>query len=144
MEEVLVAVFRTEWHVLLILGGILVLVAELGFRLGMRLHVSHDEARKEQIGGLQAAVLGLLGLLLGFTFAMAVARYDARRDLVVQEANAIGTTYLRAQLLPEPQRTDSIELLRSYGALAVDLSEHVVFSDRFEGDSASMQPGQAA
>lgn len=56
---------------------------------------------KGQIGGIQGAVLGLLGLLLGFTFAMAVGRYDTRRGLVLKEANAIGTTYLRASLLPD-------------------------------------------
>ena len=57
------------------------LASELGVRTGFRLHLKHDEARKSQIGGIQGAVLGLLGLLLGFTFAMAVARYDgAARD----------------------------------------------------------------
>jgi len=61
-------------------------IAELGFRFGLRLYVSQDEARKAQIGGMQGAILGLLALLLGFTFAMAVNRYKARRDLVVKQA----------------------------------------------------------
>ena len=63
---------------------------------------------------MQAAVLGLLGLLLGFTFSMAIQRYEARRDLVVQEANSIGTTYLRAGLLDEPHRSAVEGLLRRY------------------------------
>ena len=76
--------------------------AEFGFRVGLRLYRAHDEARKEQIGGTQGAMLGLLALLLGFTFAMAVGRYETRRTLVLTEANAIGTTCLRASFLPMP------------------------------------------
>jgi hypothetical protein len=60
------------------------------------------------------AVLGLLALLLGFTFSLALNRYEARRDLVVQEANAIGTTWLRAQLLEDGDRTAMTGLLRDY------------------------------
>src|SRR5262249_43004420 len=67
-----------------------------------------------QVGAIQAAVLALLGLLLGFSFSMAVSRFDARKQLVVEEANAIGTAYLRARLLPAPQREEVVELLRRY------------------------------
>lgn len=63
---------------------------------------------------LLAAVLGLLALLLGFTFSLALSRHEARRDLVIQEANAIGTTWLRAQLLEEPQRGAMRGLLVAY------------------------------
>lgn len=63
---------------------------------------------------LLSAVLGLLALLLGFTFSLALNRYDARRELVVQEANAIGTTWLRVQLLEEPSRTTLSALMRRY------------------------------
>src|SRR3981081_3181691 len=85
-----------------VIAAFLLGLTEFGFRLGVRLHERKDEARKGQIGGIQGAVLGMLGLLLGFTFSMAVSRYEARRELVVQEANAIGTTYLRAAFLPAP------------------------------------------
>lgn len=61
-----------------------------------------------------SAVLGLLALLLGFTFTLAVERFDARRHLVVEEANAIGTAYLRAQLLPEPHRSRTSDILVRY------------------------------
>jgi len=56
-------------------------------------------------------VLGLLALIIAF-ISMAVARFEARRDAVLNEANAIGTTALRARLLPEPHRTESLKLLR--------------------------------
>jgi hypothetical protein len=100
--------------VFLLLVALMFAFAELGYRLGMRLHVAKDEARKGQIGAIQGAVLGLLGLLLGFTFAMAVDRYDKRRSLVVQEANALGTTYLRASLLPDSHHAPVRDLLRRY------------------------------
>jgi hypothetical protein len=64
--------------------------------------------------------LGLLALLLGFTFALAVSRYETRRTLIVAEANAIGTTYLRASLLPESHRTPVKELLRDYLAARLE------------------------
>ena len=63
---------------------------------------------------------------------MAVGRYDNRRAIVVQESNDIGTTFLRAQLLAEPSRTSSLDLLRQYADLAVDLADQVPDSDRFE------------
>jgi len=78
-----------------------------------------------------AAVLTLLGLLLGFTFAMAVSRHDARRQLVVQEANAISTTALRARLLPEPQAANAGRLLREYVALRIEAHRETQFSQRF-------------
>lgn len=67
-----------------------------------------------QEGYLVSAVLGLLALLMGFTFALAIDRFDARRLRVLDEANAIGTTYLRAQLMEEPHRSRISSLLVEY------------------------------
>jgi hypothetical protein len=61
-----------------------------------------------------ASILGLLALVLAFTFSLAASRFDARRQTVLQEANAIGTAYLRARLLGEPQRSEIAKLLREY------------------------------
>ena len=114
LDELLKQIFSSQWRVILIVGALLFSVSEWGFHRGLVLHDKHDDACKSQIGTLQGAVLGLLGLLLGFTFAMAVQRYDIRRDLVVQEANAIGTTFLRASFLPESHRAEVESLLRRY------------------------------
>ena len=76
-----------------------------------------------QEGFIISAVLGLLALLLGFTFALAVDRYDARRVLVLDEANAIGTSYLRAQLLEEPHRSRMSGILLDYTVNRVDLGQ---------------------
>ena len=61
-----------------------------------------------------ASILGLLALVLGFTFSLAASRFNAQRQKVLEEANAIGTTFLRARLLPEPQRSEIARLLRQY------------------------------
>jgi hypothetical protein len=71
------------------------------------------------MGVLQGAVLGIVGLLLAFSMSLAVGRYEDRRGALVAEANAIGTTWLRAQTLQEPQRTRSLALLVEYTDLAI-------------------------
>src|SRR5262249_42706851 len=73
-------------------------------------------------GYVVSAVLGLLALLMGFTFALATDRYDARRGRVLEEANAIGTSYLRAQLLQEPHRTRISGLLVAYAENRIALA----------------------
>lgn len=73
-----------------------------------------SEGDKDEVGYVVSAVLGLLALLMGFTFSLAVDRFETRRGMVLEEANSIGTTYLRAQLLPEPHRTRSSDILVRY------------------------------
>jgi len=75
-----------------------------------------DESR-EDFNVIQAATLTLLGLIIGFTFSMALNRYDQRKNLEEEEANAIGTAYLRADLLPEADAAKVRALLRDYAQL---------------------------
>lgn len=112
------------------LAGLILFAALLaGLEAGYLAH--HRLARRRTDGApslgapdhLLSAVLGLLALLLGFTFSLALNRYEARRDLVLQEANAIGTTWLRAQLLEEPGRTEVSGLLRRYADARLHWSE---------------------
>jgi hypothetical protein len=105
---------NNQWLFIAIVMLVLLGASEWGLRNGSRLHATQDEARKSQISGIQGAVLGLLGLLLGFTFAMAVQRYDTRRGMVLQEANTIGTTWLRAGLLPGAHVDAAKKLLLRY------------------------------
>ncbi len=107
------------WALGIITVVIVLMSVELGWRLG---HFNRQRAEKEKeapIGAVVGAALGLLAFLLAFTFGMAATRYDTRKSVVLQESNAIGTTYLRADLLPEPQRTEVRSLLREYAALRV-------------------------
>lgn len=92
----------------------MVLVAELGFRLGRRGSKTHDEPERTQITSIQSVTLGLLALLLGFTFAMALSRFEYRKQMVVQESNAIGTAALRSQFLPASHGDEINRLFRRY------------------------------
>jgi hypothetical protein len=100
----------------------------LGVFLGNRVrHLS--DSLKEPFGVLQGALLGVVGLLLAFGLSLAVSRYEDRRSNIVSEANAIGTTYLRAQTLAEPVRSRSLDLLVRYTRTSVRLSDQVPGSD---------------
>src|SRR5687767_8952585 len=97
-----------------IVAAALWLGMEGGYRLGRwrRAHITDE--KDQPTAAMVASILGLLALVLGFTFSLAASRFDARRLAVLEEANAIGTTYLRARLLPEPERTQIAKLLREY------------------------------
>ena len=92
----------------------LLLVIEGGFRIGNRADKKSAMEAATQLISLEAAILGLLGLLLGFTVSMAVSRFEMRRYLVLDEANALGTAYLRTSLLQEPGHTEVAQLLCVY------------------------------
>jgi hypothetical protein len=110
--------------VFLVLFTLFAISLEIGFRLGSLRNANEDADLHEQAVGVRDGVVVLLSLLLGFTLAMALPRFDQRRELIVDEANAIGTTTLRAQTLPEPARTISLELLREYVGARIDFSEN--------------------
>jgi hypothetical protein len=114
MDDVLYRFAGRAGALAVVVSSVLLLLAEAGYRRGLRLHAAGDKARRAQIGGVQSAVLGMFALLLGFTFSMAVVRYEQRRALVLQEANAIGTAWLRAGLLPDIHRQPVRHLLREY------------------------------
>lgn len=100
----------------LIVSGLFVfmlLAMEIGFRSGRRKQASATEAIT-QANSVLVSMLGLLALLLAFTFSAALQRYEDRSQTVVAEANAIGTTYLRARLLPGGMQDEVQALLRQY------------------------------
>jgi hypothetical protein len=79
---------------------------------------------EDSVSTLEGAILGLLALMIGFTFAMALSRFEARRDAVLNEANAIGTTALRARLLPAPYNREALKMLREYVQIRLDVTRH--------------------
>jgi hypothetical protein len=107
------------WALYLVTAGLVLLSAEAGWRLGDYIRRQPKHATDAPIGAVVGSMLGLLAFLLAFTFGLGASRYDTRKELVLQEANAIGTTYLRAETLPEPQSSDIRNLLREYAALRV-------------------------
>jgi len=101
---------------LLALGILLCLVVAREFGYWMRRRKNRSGAREAEDGFTLTSVLGLLALLVGFTFSISLSRYDTRRELVVAEANAIGTTAFRVQLLDANVRSELDPLLRAYVA----------------------------
>jgi hypothetical protein len=97
--------------------AIVFLASEFGWRRGAR---TEGHVVSGNISALEQSLLGLLALIVGFTFLMALTRFETRREAVLNEANAIGTTALRARLLPEPHRTESLKLLREYAQIRID------------------------
>jgi hypothetical protein len=83
------------------------------------------ESLREPFGVMQAALLGFMGLVLAFGLSLAVGRYEDRRAAVVEEGNALGTTYLRAQTIAEPARTQSLALLQRFADTGIRISTTV-------------------
>ena len=106
----------------LLYPAIIILIAgaaELGSWIGLRHH--GDQTKGADIGTLTGAALGLLALMVAFSFSIAVSRYDVRRDMVLEEANAIGSTANFALMLPDPSQRPILSLLRDYAAVRVEL-----------------------
>ena len=87
---------------------------ELGYALGKIRRRALEIEKEATVGPIVGATLGLLAFMLAFTFGLAATRFDARRQIVVEEANAVGTAYLRAGLLPEPHTKKIRGLLETY------------------------------
>ncbi len=120
MIEALVALSLVVGLVLAVEGGYQ--FARKAIRADWR---SADSGSGAQAGAILGATLGLLGLLLGFSFAGAAGRYIERQDLITAEANAISTAYLRADLLADPYAEDLRSALREYVADRLEVSAHL-------------------
>jgi hypothetical protein len=88
--------------------------AEIGRRIGVDRITRHPEGLSKGTGAAEAALFGLLGLMLAFSFSGAASRFEDRRDLIVEEANAVGTAYLRLDLLPAEAQPRLRDLFRRY------------------------------
>jgi len=118
----------SPWIIALVIFGGMFAASSIGLwlrqrhdrRKGKSAKASEEESNQQAF--LVSSVMGLLALLIGFTFSMAVDRFDARRHNVLGEANTIGTTYLRSQLLEEPHRGRLSKLLVDYTDVRIDLA----------------------
>jgi Protein of unknown function (DUF4239) len=114
----------------LFIGTLLValLSFEGGFWVGKRWRQRSEQEQEIVVRGLVGGMLGLEAFMLAFTFGAAASHFDARRQAVLDEANAIKTAYMRADLLPEPHRSEIRDLLREY----VDVRVEAVQSRKIE------------
>jgi len=113
-----------------VLLAVVLAAIEIGFRIGRRNRgAALDDDDKAHINATQASTLGILALLLAFTFSLSLQRFDTRSDAMVDEANAIGTAYLRAQMLPAPVRDETQALLRDYVDVRVEAGHVSIIND---------------
>ncbi len=103
-----------QWLIGIFTLLLLIVSVEVGYWIGLKAKVEMTQPMKAQISTIQTAILTIFTFLLGFTFAMALARFDNRKQMVVKESNAIGTAVLRSKLLPENQRVKMNELFKKY------------------------------
>src|SRR5215472_15428022 len=130
LDQIFGRLFGSQWIVFIGLAILLVGLSELAWRIGLAGSRKKSEAEKDN-GTVRSAVLALLGLLLGFSFAIAAARNEARRELLVEEANSIGTTARRAELLPQPHVANVVRFLREYVPLRIEAHRESQFSEQF-------------
>jgi hypothetical protein len=113
--------------------GLVLAFSEFGFRLGRRRQTNISGETRSQISTVEASLLGILGLLLGFTIAMSVARFEQRQQDVLEEANAIGTAYLRTQLLPGDAGNSIRQALHDYLTVRVQFGAAGTDGKRIDG-----------
>jgi hypothetical protein len=103
-----------EWVIFFASAIAFLACAAIGRRIGRSFRDQESQSALSVITSTQAATLGMFAILIGFSFSMAITLFEQRRMLVVDEANAIGTTELRARMLPQPYNADAQRLLRDY------------------------------
>ncbi len=101
--------------------ALMLLAMEVGYRVGLRRQATSPDTRT-QISAVQTSLLGILALMLAFTFSIALDRYNSRSLAIVNEANAIGTAFLRTELLPEPPRADAQQAFADYAGVRARMS----------------------
>lgn len=102
------------WLLFALATSFVVLAIEVGYRLGEHAHNRSEDEKESPVSAISGTILGLLAFMLAFTFAIVSDRYDARKGLVREEANAIRTAYVRSEFLPEPDRAEAAALLSDY------------------------------
>lgn len=119
------------WALFPIIIVVILAAIEIGSVLGYREALRNPDRKKVKSGTVVGAGLGLLAFILAFTFGSTTSRIDALRQLVLAEANAIGTAYLRTDLLEQSHRTRARDLLHEYTRERYELvHKHEI--DRFE------------
>ena len=103
------------WAVYLLTVAVVLISAEIGFRVGIWLQHRNPSSTKNPItGAVVGGMLGLMAFLMAFSVGIVIGQHSERKAMVVSEANAIGTAYLRSGFLDEPNLTTSCNLLQEY------------------------------
>lgn len=109
-----------EWAVFILVGLVVAAALESGFRLGRSVAARSPTDSDDGAGMVIGAVLGLLSFMLAFTFGISAAHFEARRNVILEEANAIGTAYLRTEMIEEQMGRAIADKLRAYTQFRVE------------------------
>lgn len=102
------------WAVYVVTVAVVLVAAEIGFQVGMWMRRRNPSGTTPMTSAVVGGMLGLMAFLLAFSIGIVIGQHNHRRDMVVEEANAVEVAYLRADFLGEPDRTLSRDLLREY------------------------------
>jgi len=120
----------------LMFAGMVVFVLlflELGYRMGVIVHRRFAGEKESPVSVISGAILGLAAFMLAFSFGIVSNRYDAKKELVREDTNAIRTVWKRAEFLPEPDRAETVGLLRGY------VDARLAFSERPDRDPRAIR-----
>jgi hypothetical protein len=115
--------------------GFVLIFLELGYRGGVVVHRRSAEEKESPVSVISGAILGLAAFMLAFSFGIVSNRFDSKKELVREDANVIRTAWRRADFLPEPDRAESIRLLRGY------VDARLAFSQRGDDDPQVIRAG---
>jgi Protein of unknown function (DUF4239) len=118
--------------ILALFALVMLLAYEIGFRIGRWWQDRTPDENEGPTGVLVGSLLGLLAFMLAITMGMSADRFDTRRGMVLAEANAIGTAYLRAGYQPAPHGEQVRELLREYTPLRIGTNDRVQVAANIE------------
>lgn len=124
--------------------ALMFVASELGYRFGRRADRAEPEQSRMVSSAIKGTIFGLVALLLGFSYSMTSNRHNQRLQLVLDEANAIGTCYLRAGLLSEPPRGEIRAALRRYTDLRIEHFERALDETAFQRTSSGMDSALVA
>ena len=110
------------WGVFVVIVLLIILAGDAGYRFGRFRRSRIDDEKDAPVGAMVSATLALLAFMLAITFSLAATRFDDRRSLVLQEANSVGTTYLRAGMLPE-RGPEIRAMLREYVDIRIAVAQ---------------------
>lgn len=111
------------WVLFLFVAGLVLLAVEIGFRMGRTVRGKTDAERESPASSISGVILGLQAFMLAFTFGIVSDRYDSKKALVREEANAIRVAWRRADFLPEPEKARTKTLLAEYVDQRIALAE---------------------
>ena len=116
---------------------------DIGRRIGLKRRQGASDPTDDGFGNVDAAVFGLLGLVLAFTYSGAAGRLDVRRAQIVQEANAIGTAYLRVDILPSSSQAEIRKLFRQYLDSRIEVYELINSSNSYSSAQSALDKASA-